>query len=194
MKKLIYFCIVFCCVVANAQDRIEVLEEVIVTKQLLPKHDFHKKFKGKKYFTFFLGSSSIVSVHKNKKATDLVGFKLEIDASVLSSEDFVVFRPVILFEDLSEVRSFKKEFRLEENTKEIIFSFSENPIALEENKNYLIGIEILDKNQTNKSIKIRALNQKGFYSMQKNYLKSDWLKQENSPHGYTLDYELFFRK
>lgn len=132
-----------------------------------------------------------MSIHRNKKTTDLAGFKLELDTSELSSDDLFLFRPIILFEDLSEVRFFADEYQLDTSRKNIIFNFSKNPIRLENNKTYFLGIEIINKKESNKQIKTRALNKKGAYSMQKTHLNYKWFKQENVPYGYTLDYELF---
>lgn len=186
MKKIICAIITFCCAFVSAQyqERVEILEEVVVMKQQTLEHDINKRFKGRKYFTYFHNNQSLTSVYKNEEPVHLVGFKLEIDASGINPDDLMVFRPVILFEDLSKVRSFEREFNIDENTKEVIFSFSKNPIKLEKGRTYFIGIEITSEGEAIQSIKIKALNKKGTYSMLKVHSSNQWFKQENSPYGY----------
>ena len=85
-----------------------------------------------------------------------------------------------------------KQFSLKSTTKEVVFNFSSNPIPMERKKNYFIGFEIIDKNRTHKTIKVKFVTNKGSYSLMKMTQNSEWLRQDNDSKGYSLDYELFF--
>ncbi|MDO4229393.1 MAG: hypothetical protein Q4C98_06235 [Capnocytophaga sp.] len=176
----------------NAQQKVEILEEVVVIGQTPPKYDTQKELKGKKYFTQLTSENIfVVSNHYQKKASKLVGIKFVFDASDLKA-DAVFIRPVILFENMEEVLTLSKRFPLTETTKEVVFNFSEAPILLEENKNYLIGFEILDENKTRKTIKVMTAVQKGSYSLLKMSPSANWMRVDNDLRGYSLNYTLFF--
>lgn len=195
MKRYI-FVLLFHTLFVTAQEKVNVLEEVIVIAQQPPKYEIKKELKGKKYLTQLASRNiSVVSTYHQKNTMNLVGMKFWCDASDLKMEEEIIFaRPLLLSETMEIMLYSPQSFPLNNNTKEIIFSFSSNPIQLEENKTYFIGFEILDKNNTNKTIKVRALNKKKSYSLLKMNNSTDWIRQDNTPHGYSLDYELYFIK
>lgn len=189
MKK-IFILLLFNFIFLNAQEKIEVLDEVVVMGQQLPKYNTKQKTKGHTYFTRLANNDiKMLSSHYQRKTGNLVGIKFVFDASELKS-DIVFVRPLILKEDMQEVIDSSKQFPLTETTKEIVFSFSTNPIKLQASTNYYIGFEILDKENTHKIIKIYAVNSKNTHSLIKT--TSNWFRQDNAPHGYSLYYELFF--
>ncbi|GIJ93772.1 hypothetical protein CAPN002_09900 [Capnocytophaga stomatis] len=178
----------------NAQEKVEILDEVVIMGHQPPKYDAKKELKGKKYFTKLSSKDiSVVSNHYQRKEGRLVGVKFTFDASDLVS-DVIFIRPLILFEDMEEVLVLTKQFPLKNTTKEVIFNFSSSPILLEEKKNYLIGFEIIDKNRTQKTIKVKFITNKGSYSLLKMAPNASWLRQDNYEKGYSLDYELFFTR
>ncbi|CEN52458.1 hypothetical protein [Capnocytophaga canis] len=192
MKK--YIALLFLCVnILNAQEKIELLDEVVVMGQKLPKHATKKQLKGKKYFvTLSNHNVLVISNHYQKRANDLVGMKFVFDAVELQS-DTVFVRPLLMTVNKEEIVVSSKHFPLDYETKEVIFNFLQ-AIPLKEKTNYLIGFEIVDKNRTKKVIKVQSVNTKGSYSLFKSSPTSDWWRQDNGSQGYSLDYELFFMK
>lgn len=191
MKKILLF--IFLGInFLNAQEKVEILDEVVIMGYHPPKYDAKRELKGKKYFTKLSSKDIlIVSNHSQKKESYLVGIKFTFDASDLVS-DITFIRPLILYENMEEVFTLSKLFPLKNTTKEVIFNFSSNPILMEGKKNYFIGFEIIDKNRTYKTIKVKFVTSKESYSLMKMTPKSGWLRQDNDSRGYSLDYELFF--
>lgn len=190
------FILLFHTFFAVAQEQVESLKEVVVIGWQLPKYEVKKGLNGKKYTTKLMSKDiSVVSTYHQKHTMNLVGMKFWCHTSDVKTEEEIVFvRPIILSETMEIMLHAPQIFPLNNSTKEIIFGFSSNPILLEKNKTYFIGFEVLDKNKTHKTIKVQMLNKKKSYSLLKMDNAADWLRQDNAPHGYSLDYELYFVK
>ena len=121
MKRYLILIFVGISFLLNAQEKVEVLDEVVVMGHQPPKYDTKKEFKGKKYFTK-LSSKDIVVVsnHIQKKESYLVGVKFTFDTSDLVSDEIFI-RPLILSENMEEVFVLTKQFSLKSTTKEVVF-------------------------------------------------------------------------
>lgn len=183
------------------ESYIEKLEEVKISTHKTTKNIFTgKKVKFKrKYFTELVSSgASIVSSYKHLKCTDakLKELKIFVDKSKLKINDSIFVRPLIFLQNDDNFTNLLETpysilLRKDEN-QEVIIKFFNDGIQFSKDEEYLIGFEIINRNNISQKISFRAGNVKNNYSLLKGNPNAKWTKISVGKYELSIDYELYF--
>ncbi len=177
----------------------ELLDEVLIKAKKEPEHNykFIRKKKKKYYSKLVSSNAAIVSTYRHKKNKEykLQGISFYFDNETLSNNELLFIRPIIFeYSDKLNLSILENPnvIELDRETKKIIIDLSNQNIYFKNKTLYLIGFQLVNKNDVIKVISIRVLNPKKEYSLIKSSPNGDWFKQDNSGNGFSIDFELFF--